>query len=352
MKTACVSRYGAYGDCIMVSPVLRLLKQDGYHVTINCRKANKAIFDGNPYFDEYLFHDETIPNTQLKEHWDSLRPKYDRFINLSESIEKGLLPCEGKHKEYEWSKEKRHEAFNVNYYDRTLALSGYPQVTGLNGELYFSKEEEDWGRRLREQYRDRFWILWSLSGSAFHKTYPFAELVAKEFLDKHPNAITMTVGDDICRLLEWKHKQNRPKCGAWLNTIRKSMIATKYADLVIATETGIANAAGCFDTPKIIMLSHSSVENLTKYWKNCVNLTPEGAECYPCHQIHYNLYSCPVDTLAKIPLNLRSEESFVTGDVEAPICTTRIKPQTLLNAMEEQIAKWEDAKNAKAKKAA
>jgi hypothetical protein len=236
----------------------------------------------------------------------------------------------------------------VNYYDRTLELAGQPE-RGLNGELYFAEWEEEWVRGLRNQYANRFWILWSLSGSAFHKTYPFADQVATAFLDSHPDALTMTVGDDLCRLLEWDHPQNRKRCGMWGESIHKSLISAKYADLVISTETGIANAAGCFETPKIIMLSHSSVENLTKYWKNCVNLEPVKAPCYPCHQLHYSLKSCPLDLIAKIPDHLKTEENCLGGDVVAPICTTRISPEILLDSIEAQYLRWKEIQHGRVK---
>lgn len=345
MKTVCVVRYGAIGDNIMITPALRLLKQDGYRVVLNCHKRAAEVFENNPYIDEIMLHDEKIPNNQLEQHWASMEKNYDKFINLSGSIEQGLLPAEGRDAAYSWPQEVRQRDLNVNYYDRTNELCGYPEVKGLNGELYFSRQEEEWGRQLIEQYKNRFWVLWSLSGSAFHKTYPFAEQVAMEFLKRHQDAMTMTIGDDTCRLLEWDHPQNKKRCGAWNDSLRKSLLATKLADCVVSTETGIANAAGCFDTPKIIMLSHSSVENLTKYWKNCVNLLPLAAPCYPCHQLHYTLKSCPVDVIAKIPVEMRSEENHVTGDVQAPVCTARLTPEMLLEALEAQYVKWRSHKH-------
>lgn len=330
----------------MVTPVLRLLKEQGYHVTLNCRKATAGIFDNNPHIDEFIYHDEGMPNGDvLKRFWDGLASKCDRFINLSGSIEEGLLPAEGKHVPYNWSHELRHAKFNVNYYDRTLELSGFPETKGLNGEMYFSKDEIEWGKQLRHQYRNKFWVLWSLSGSSFHKTYPWADQVAKAFLNNHNDAMTMTVGDDLCRLLEWDHPQNKKRAGMWANDFRKSAISCKFADLVVSTETGVANVAGCFNTPKIIMLSHSSVENLTKYWVNCKSLTPTNASCYPCHKLHYTLNSCLLDTLAKIPEHLRSEENKLTGDVVAPICTSRLKPETVLAALEEAYQTWKNGGN-------
>lgn len=344
MKTACIVRLGAFGDMVMISMLPRLLSEEGYHVTVNCHQKSASVLKHDPYISEFLIHDETIPNLKLMDHWNILKGKFDRFINLSESIEKGLLPAEGKDETYNLPHEERHRRFNVNYYDRTLELAGFSQK-GLNGELHFSKDEEAWGKKLRAQYKDRFWVLWSLSGSSFHKTYPFADQVARAFLDNHRDTLTMTVGDDVCRLLEWDHPQNRKRCGMWTGNIRQALIVCKYADLVVSTETGLANAAGCFETPKIIMLSHSSVENLTKYWKNCVNLTPQDTPCYPCHQLHYTLRSCPLDMIAKVPDHLKTEENKIGGDVEAPICTTRLKPETLLQQLEAQYQSWRENKN-------
>jgi hypothetical protein len=60
---------------------------------------------------------------------------------------------------------------------------------------------------------------------------------------------------------------------------------TKFADLVIGPETALLNAAGCFDTPKITLLTHSSRENLCSTWKNDYSLQA-GCWCSPCHYLH------------------------------------------------------------------
>jgi len=67
------------------------------------------------------------------------------------------------------------------------------------------------------------------------------------------------------------------------------MSFAEAADLIIGTETGLLNAAGFMDTPKIITLSHSSPEMLTKHWKNTIALQqPKGVGCpkSPCRQLH------------------------------------------------------------------
>ena len=307
----------------MATPLLRLLKEDGYNVTVNVTRRGKDIIKHDPHIDKIVeYVDNTVPNEKLGEYWTELAKGFDRFINLSESIEKGLLAIEGS-ADYNLSKFERHAKFNVNYYDRTLELGGYGHIKGLNGELYFSRKEEEEAQAFRKRFKDKFIVLWGLSGSSFHKAYPFSELVAKAFLDKYKDAMIVTVGDSLCEILEWQHPRTFCYSGKW--PIRKSLIMTKYADMVIGPETGVMAAAGCFDTPKAIMLSQASKENLTKYWKNCSSLSAQ-ADCQPCHQLHYTLDSCKL-----------------LDGLKAPVCMGELKPITLLYAMDKVYHEWRDS---------
>ena len=322
-KTVCIVRYGAFGDAVMLTPLIRLLKADGYHVTMNCSKQVAEVLKNNPHVDEIIEHvRDSIPQERLGEYWDAMAKGYDKFINLSESIEGALLKVEGR-KEFDWPPSQRHAECDVNYYDRTLELGGYGEAKGLNGELYFSNSEERTARAYKKKHRKKFVILWSLSGSSYHKTYPFTEFVAKAFLERHPDAMVLTVGDSLCELLEWSHPRTKCYSGKW--AIRKSLAMTKYADLVVGTETGILNAAGCFDTPKIVMLSHSSHENLSKHWKNCYPVHAK-VPCYPCHQLHYSLESCNINKSLK-----------------SPVCMAKLEPSKILDAMDDAYTKWKES---------
>lgn len=336
-RKALVIRYGAFGDAVMITPVLRLLKEEGYEITLNCSEYCRSVFDSNPNIDHFIVHTtNSIPNNQLDKYWEEMGKGYDRVINLSESIERTLLKMEGD-AEFKWSHEKRHSECNVNYYDRTLELSGFKQ-RGVLPELHWSREEETWAQKLRWQYRSRFLILWSLSGSSFHKVYHAADEVARRFLDNHSDAVTITVGGDMERLLEWDHPSTRKKCGVW--SIRKSMIMTKYANLVVGTETGIMNASACYDTPKVIMLSHSSEENLTKYWKNCTALH-SNVPCYPCHQLHYTLGSCPLEKISdETPLQFTNDKIKFRTREEYPACMAKLNPIELYDVLEEYYDIW------------
>jgi len=312
-KTALLIRYGAIGDLIMITPVLRKLKKEGYFVVVNTHK-DSAPLTCNPNIDVNIRQKvNEVPNEMLNDYWEELGKGFDKVINLSESIEGALLKPEGSIK-FSWPKEIRHEECNKNYMDYTMQKAGY-EDKGMLPELYFSKAEHKWAENFMAKHRDKFVVLISLSGSAFHKVYPFMENVITEFLDTYTDTLAITVGADVDRMLEWEH----PRTISWSGKIklRKALILTQYVNLVIGTETGLINAASCFDTPKIVMLSHSSEENLTKYWKNCEYLHGD-VSCYPCHQLHYTKKSCKLNSAT-----------------ESPLCMTMIHPVSVLARIEQ-----------------
>lgn len=269
-------------------------------MTLHVTKRGEHVIRCNPHIDKIIYYkDDTVAHEDLEGYWNGLAKGYDKFINLSESVEGTLLKPEGK-PEFDWPKEKRHKECNVNYMDRTLEIGGYGHIKGKNGELYFSQFEHRLAKQIRNKYKDKFLILWALSGSAVHKAYPYMEFVCRVLLQRYEDIEIFFVGDIACELLEFSHPRVKCYSGKW--PIRKSLIMTKYADLVIGPETGVLNAAGCFDTPKILFLSHSTHENISKYWQNVTPLASHVTSCYPCHQLHYSLNSCELHPVLKTPL--------------------------------------------------
>ena len=323
-KEAIVIRYGALGDSLWVTPVLSNLKRDDYYVVMNCTEYAAQALRENPNIDEFIIHEEgtDVPYKELDAYWQYIGRSFEKVINLTKSIEGSLVKCEGD-PEYNWPHEKRHAECNVNFQDRTMELAGYPEDKGRLPELHFSDTEEHLARVLAEQYKDNFLIVWALTGSAYHKTYPWWEYVAAEIVRNCKEVRIITVGDERSRVLEGTHSAHPHivnKSGVL--TVRQSFLLTKYADLVIGPDTGVLNAASCFDTPKIIFMSANSEENLTKYWNNCTALIPEDCECHPCHRLIYE-NSCPKGKYAG-----------------APVCMENIKPEAVLTAFERYYLEW------------
>ena len=288
-KRACIARYGAIGDMIMISPIIRLLSEQGYAVTLNVTPYCAEVLKHNPYISNIIIQErDMIPNPELGEYWKEWMGDYDKYINLSESIEGKLLRVEGRNDFYT---SKAWRSTDVNYFDQTARLSGFPEANGLRGEIYFSKAEEREAQLWRKAQKDVFTILWALKGSSYHKIYPLLEPCLVEWLEKHPDAQAALVGSSGDANLQFEHPQVLNLAG--VANIRQVFCLTKYVDCVVGPESSVINAAGCFDTPKIALLSHSNWNNLCKYWVNDHSLAPENIACYPCHQLHYTLESCP-----------------------------------------------------------
>ena len=306
----------------MITPLLRALKKDGHHVTLNCNQRTFDVLKHNPNIDKFILNTKDMKIPDLNEYWKELGKGFDESINLSGSIEERLLRKEGSESFY-WPHHKRHNACNLNYVEITLRDGGH-EGSDPKTELHFTPLEHQEAKKWKKKYKDYFTILWSLSGSSFHKTYPYAEYVAMALMKKYPDILIATVGDEICGLLEWRHERTKCYSGNW--SIRKSFIMTKYVDCVVGTETGVLNAASAFDTPKVIMLSHSSEENLTKHWDNCTNLGA-NVECRPCHRLIYTLEACPLEP-----------------GLRAPVCMSQLHSRAVFNAIEEVYIKWRNQK--------
>jgi len=162
-------------------------------------------------------------------------------------------------------------------------------------------------------------IMWVLSGSSVHKAWPYMDKIIARILLTWPDATIVLTGDPLSKILEagWENESRVLKtCGEW--NARKSLSFAQVCDMVIGPETGIMNAVGLMDMPKIITLSHSSVENLSKHWVKTTALEPRGCDCWPCHQLNHSFTQCP-----------RDEKTGVA------VCQAKISPESMWAAIKE-----------------
>lgn len=298
-----VCRIAAIGDCIQVTPLVRFLKEQGYEVYVITSGQGMQVFKNNPFIDKLIYYEQdTVPAEELEDYFTKVQieNKCDKKINLCECVEVKYLfiPADPV---YNYSKEERLERGNKNHYDAAFEAAGFPEITGKCPEMYFSDEEEEESAKFRKDLLGKFVVIWCLSGSALHKCYPYTRFVMESLIMKYPDIVFITVGDTFCKVLELEleHERCIHKCGEW--TIRQTAIACKYASLVVSPETGILHFAGCFDTPKIGMLTHTNKECLSKYFKNDYSLQAD-VDCSPCFRIinHANI-QCPIDKITGAP---------------------------------------------------
>lgn len=283
-KTAAVVRYGALGDALQASSILPALKEQGYHITFYTVPLSYEALKHDPHVDRFVVQDvDVIPNKQLADFWDAMKPKYDKWVNLCESLERNLLLM-ADNMAFHWPHDMRHKHFNKNYVEFVHDIAGVPMPCRM--KFYATEEEKAWARAEYSRIGGRV-ILWVLSGSALHKVYPHLDRSIDTTLRNHSDARFVLAGDKGCRILEYgwdKTPQVHLRSGKW--TIRQTLAFAQVADLVIGPETGVLNAVAMESVEKIVTLSHSSVENLTRDWMNCVSLTPAKTSCYPCHRLH------------------------------------------------------------------
>jgi len=85
---------GASGDVIQSTPVFRKLKEEGYHVTLNCTPPAPEILKHSPYVDECIVQIRDYVENKgdnLKNYWLEIAKSYDKFVNLTGAAEDTLL---------------------------------------------------------------------------------------------------------------------------------------------------------------------------------------------------------------------------------------------------------------------
>lgn len=317
-KTACVVRHGGIGDQIQASALLPELKRQGYHVTLLTTPKGREILEHDPHVDDWFMVDkDQVPLVELPAFWKAIAKRYDKFINLNESVEGTFLPAPGR-AAHLWPQPLRHKMLNVNYAEFAADLAELPFKA--EARFYPTKDEEAWadgylaalqqifapdwviGMRAEPVYA----IMFVLSGSSPHKFTPHMDAVMNMVLHRLARAVFILVGDEVCRMLEagWHPEdemlpayklRDRVRCESGKLGIRKVLALAQKVDCVIGPETGVLNAvANETDVKKVVMLSHSSHENLTKHWAN-TSAVAGVAPCYPCHRLHIDSEFCNLD---------------------------------------------------------
>jgi ADP-heptose:LPS heptosyltransferase len=293
-KRAAVVRYGAFGDLVQASSIFPGLKAQGYHVTLYTTARGWDVVRHDPNIDEvYLQDTDQVPNHLLPDFWKWEAKKYQKFINLSESVEGSWLALPGR-TAHGWPVNLRRKYLDVNYAEFLHDLAEVPLP--IRQRFYPSQEEQAWARKERARIGGGLVVMYCLSGSSVHKVWPHMDGLLARLLTAYPDVRIILVGDATCELLEagWENEPRVVRMSGKYS-IRQSLAMLDQVDLVFGPETGVMSAAALMPLPKITLLSHSSIENLTKHWVNNVSLTPRNTSCYPCHQMHYGFEHCRRD---------------------------------------------------------
>jgi ADP-heptose:LPS heptosyltransferase/predicted SAM-dependent methyltransferase len=298
-KTAAVIRYGAFGDLMQASSVFAGLKRQGYHVTLFSSPPGCDVVTHDPNIDRHILQDKNqVPNAALGEFWTYWRKKFDHFVNLSESVEGTYLAMPGR-VQHEWPPALRHKMMNHNYLQHAHELARVPDE--IEVRFFPTDEERTWAREARKKMGKTV-VMWQLSGSSrMHKTYPYLDEIVARLMISYPDVHVVLTGGPECLELEagWD-QEPRVHCTSGRWTIRQTLAFLEEADVIVGAETGVLNAAACLPQPKIVFLSHSTRNNLTRDWLNTVSLSAPHVNCPgrgdneapACHMLHFTFEHC------------------------------------------------------------
>lgn len=298
IKTVGVVRYGAFGDLIQTSSVLAALKKEGYHVTLYTSPPGDDIVKNDPSVDDFYLQDrDQVPNGMLGDYWSWHKAKFDKWVQLSESVEGSMLAIPGR-SIHEWPPALRHKMMNRNYLETMHEIAGVPYDPKMR--FYATEEEKRWAKKERSKM-GQFCVAWPVSGSSVHKTWAGMDNILASLMLEFPQVNVVLMGNDAGKLLEqgWeKESKVHLRCGKW--TIRQSLAFMDVCDMAIGPETGVMNAASMLPYPKVVFLSHSTDENLTRDWTNTHVLVSDNTVCPgrgnneapACHQLHYGWGHC------------------------------------------------------------
>lgn len=303
-KTCAVVRYGAWGDGLQASSVLPELKKQGYHITFYTTPRCQEVLKHDPNIDAWYIQDvDQVPNNFLGPFWEHEKTKYDKWVNLSGSVEGAWLPAEKV--DILWHSfphQVRKKYLDANYSEFAHTVADVPYTKPLI-KFYPTLEERNWAFEQKKQIGGDPLILWVLAGSSIHKVWPHIDTVLARIFLEYPKARVVSVGNDRDKMIEdtppgtpgaqlnW-HAEKRiiRRAGQW--SIRETLAFAQLADLVIGPETGVLSSVSMEKVPKIVFLSHSSHNNLTRDWLNTFALFSTITPCYPCHQLHYSWKNC------------------------------------------------------------
>lgn len=306
---AAIARLGGLGDNLVAASVARPLKRMGYKVEVITTPKAGAVFRNNPNIDRITIKgDADFPKGADWQKWFVERAKeYDHFVHLSHSIE-GRHALFSDSTAFWWPEDYRRQMCAGSYLETAHDIAGVPHDFG---PLYYPTDEERENARIAtKKAGDRF-LGWVICGSRPDKGWPYSTAAIPRIIKElNIPVVLMGVGDDQKKMAEkiavdckiansdrdMLHiavATEQPD-GTMSWNLRTSLAVIMASSIVVTPDTGSAWAVAMEDMAKVVMVSHTSVENITKHWKNTTTLhaDPDRVSCWPCHRLHDTFATC------------------------------------------------------------
>lgn len=320
-KKCLVVRYGGVGDCIQAASIFPGLKEQGYKVIFQTVEHGEQVCRHDPHVDEiHVQGRNQVPQEDLQHFWEAWEHDVDHAINLCESVEVTLLGRPGD-RTHAMNQPARHMLMDVNYNEFAHAMADVPLPVRQN--FYPLPEEVAWAEQRRSRYKNNVFGL-CLMGSSPHKVWPYLADLLMEIINSGLPIKIMSLGGKGEQVMEYaavnklvqtvfhmtmedalklqlsemltmlKNKLGFEPliCQAGRMDLRQAGAFMPFLDGLIGPETGLMNMMALDPVPKLMLLSHSSHENLTKHWTNTTVIHSHGCAQSPCHRLHHDFKFC------------------------------------------------------------
>tara|TARA_Y100000310_G_scaffold342437_2_gene445709 strand:- start:1637 stop:2734 length:1098 start_codon:yes stop_codon:yes gene_type:complete len=300
-KRVYLIRYGAYGDHLHMSHIVRAFKEEGYHVTFEYNTKGAQLHTYNPNINVHVLHEPCKGLVDQEEdamyaHYKKLKKikkDYDRFVDFSNSLEKSLIAGHADVGFFLSKKERETKYGQISFHDQSVLWAGLPKkYFGGKPEVYYRRKEHERVKELLQPMKDKgqFILIWSLAGSMWQKAiYPWSKEVCDEFQRRHPNVFIIITAGPTYKNNVWEGKNVMSVVDKW--PFRQALLSTRYANALITPETGLGIGAGGYDTPKCMLMTAANLKNIIGEDKNDFSIQSD-AWCSPCHRAIYNMDLC------------------------------------------------------------
>jgi hypothetical protein len=324
-KICAVVKLGAHGDALWASSVFPGMKEQGFHTILYTQSTGETVLRHDPYIDEIINFENRVPMADLGELFQWLQHKYKDVRILIECVEGVSLPSPVK-LQYHWPLAAREAIMNHNYLDIHHLVAQVP-LFPKRMKFYPTPTEMALANEIRS-HLNPYVVVVVPNGSGCSKYWPYTnELVNK--LCEHDDVSVVVLGDRRGVALD-EHDNLLFVGQDW--DIRKAMTFCQLADVVVGQETGLLNCVGFEkDVHKIVLMTHSSEENLTRDWLNTetIRMLPACAGTTGCHLLHYDWSHCHQEATtqaatcqAMIPASLVLEK--IEPFIAAPMDTSEL----------------------------
>ena len=304
-----VFRGGGYGDLLIAASTFPHLAAAGYALTLVTSAKGEEVMRHDPHLSAIAIVDVLTMNAVARrELWAALEDKCDKFINFSEALEGELLATQLQPK-FWWPHALRHARMNGSYLELAHDVAGVPRE--YRQRFYATADESSAARALRAD-KPRLVVI-AVGGTGVNKFWPGVFELAWRLVKAHDDVHVVVIGDMKGGHF-LAHERLHVIGDAW--PVRQAFALALKADLVIGQETGLLNAVAMEAMPKIVLLSHSSPENLTTHWRNTWPVLG-NVDCWPCHRLQFDWSGCRRD-----------------GETGAAACQAAVSPARVLTMAE------------------